>query len=121
MNITKPIILISLLFLLSSCAHNNNYKDVRPGLDGLNKVVVLAPDTEAGSQNALSQATSYCKSQSKNLAVVKESSEYTGDMDEQTYNHAKRVAKVAGVVGLGEKAQNALGDAYTVQIDFKCQ
>ncbi len=122
----KIVVLVFSGLMFSSCAHN--HKDVRPGIDGLNKVVVVAPDTETGTRSALEQATSFCKSKSKDLAVVKESSKYTGDMDEQAYNNAKRVAKVAGsigwaagAVGLGDDAQKALGNAYTVQIDFKCQ
>lgn len=129
---------ISVSFVLSACA---TYKDVRPGADGVNRVVIPTDDKDTGSREAIRQANNYCKSKDKDAAFIDEKSQYTGDMDESTYKNAKRITKVAktvggtvwamggkkesdvgGIAGMGGvAADNALGNAYSVEMKFKCQ
>lgn len=133
----KSLLLLSALFL-SACAH---HRDVRPGADGVHRVVVSTDDNEEGTRNAISQANHFCEESGQHAAFIKEDKKYTGDMDEKTYNNAKRASKVAqavggtvwalggekesnigGIVGLGGAAgDTALGRAYTVEMQFKCQ
>src|ERR1043165_5474928 len=127
----KFVFFSSLLVLISACGH---HRDVRPGASGLHRVVVQTEDNEEGTRDAIAQANHYCKDTAGQSAVFEdESKKYTGDMDEGTYNNAKRAAKVAktvgggvwamggkkesdvgGVVGLGgAAADSALGKGYT--------
>lgn len=141
---TPKLPLIKSLFLLAfmvtqSCAHHNN---VRPGENGLHRVVVRAADQEAGEQEALKQARYFCKKHgNKQAVVVNEGHRYTGDMPEEDYKKIKKGAKVAQVVGGtvavfgGEKESNlgkvvglggvaadvATGKGYTVEMQFRCQ
>lgn len=124
-------------FLFVSCAH---HKDVRPGADGVHRVVIQTDDKEAGARQALEQANHFCKESNKIAAIVEEDQKYTGDMDEKQYQTGKKISKVAkvvggttwalggrnesslgGVVGLGGMAGDAaLGQGYTVSMKFKC-
>lgn len=125
------------LFVLS-CAH---HRDVRPGADGIHRVVISTDNPDAATRDAISQANHYCKQSKREAAFINEEKKYTGDMDEQTYKNAKRATTVAktvgggvwalggkresgvgGVVGLGGVAGDAaLGNGYTVEMKFKCQ
>ena len=126
------------ILLLSACAH---HRDVRPGADGLHRVVVTTDDKEAGARNAISQANHYCEQSKKSAAFVEEDSKYTGSMDEGSYKTAKALSKAAtaaggsvyvmgakkesnigGIVGTGGAiANSALGNEYKVEMKFKCQ
>jgi hypothetical protein len=130
------VAMISTLFLIS-CAH---HRDVRPGADGIHRVVISTTDKEAGAREALSQANHFCEESKKSAAIVEEDQKYTGDMDEKDYQTGKKVSKVAqvvggttwalggknesaigGIVGLGGAATDAaLGNGYTVSMKFKC-
>lgn len=138
MNKAKCVFALLILLALGACAH---HRDVRPGADGIHRVVIRTDDTEQGGREALDQATHFCKQSDKLAYIVKEDQKYTGDLDEKTYNNAKRATKVAktvggavwalgaeresnagGVVGLGgTAADEALGKGYTVEMKFKCQ
>ncbi len=127
-----------LMFLSLSCAH---HRDVRPGADGLHRVVVPTPDKDEGARNAIEQANHYCESQNKSAAFVEEKSNYKGDLPEADYKTGKTMTKVAkvvggaawvlggskesnigGIVGLGGAAGDAaLGNGYAVEMKFKCQ
>ena len=122
-----------------SCAH---HRDVRPGADGIHRVIVRSEDDE-GSRDALSQANHYCEKVQKNrsAAIVSEDKKYVGSMNESDYKTAKTVSKVAqgvgtagmifggrnektagGVVGFGGAiADGAIGKGYTIEMKFKCQ
>jgi hypothetical protein len=124
--------------LLVSCAH---HRDVRPGTDGINRVIVYSDDDEKGARNAISQAEHYCKERDQSAAFVTEEKKYTGDMDESDYRTGKKIAKAAqtvgsavyvfgghrernagGIVGLGGAVgDQVLGKGYTVDMKFKCQ
>ena len=125
-------------FLLSGCAH---HRDVRPGADGVHKVVIPTPDQDEGSQEAIAQANHYCESMNKSAAFVEEKSNYKGDVSEDSYKNGKKVTKVAkvlgstayvfggknesnlgGIIGLGGVAGDAvLGNGYKIEMKFKCQ
>jgi hypothetical protein len=126
------------LFVLTNCAH---YPDVRPGVEGVHTVIVKAEDENSGARNALNQANDYCKTKKQNAAIISESSEYKGSMDEESYKTAKKVSKAAevigpvvwgaggkreskagGVVGVaGAAGDEILGEEYSVKMTFKCQ
>lgn len=125
-------------FFMIGCAH---HRDVRPGADGIHRVVIQTDDQEEGQRDAIRQANHYCAQTKKEAAFINEDNKYTGDMDEKTYKNAKRATTVAktvggavwalggkresglgGVVGLGGVAGDAaLGKGYTVEMKFKCQ
>lgn len=120
------LIFFSLLLTLASCGH---HRDVRPGVDGVHRVVVSAEDKMAGSQEALRQAKHYCKETNREAAIMKESAQYSGSMSEETYKTMKLVSrgthnvntgKKAGAASLGSRIDEALGDGYTVEMSFKC-
>lgn len=130
-------LIFALLGLLASCAH---HKDVRPGADGIHRVVITTDDKEEGAREAISQANHFCEQSQKHAAFIKEDQKYTGDMNEKDYQTGKKISKVAkvvggtvwglgakkesnvgGIVGLGGVATDAaLGDGYTVTMNFKC-
>lgn len=128
----KILMLMSFLFLIS-CGH---HRDVRPGANGVHRVVISTPDTQEGQQNALRQANHYCKQYEKHAAIYKESAKYTGSLDEKTYNTTRmfsRAAKTAGspsygnggrkqskLAGYGSSLDSALGNGYVVEMSFKC-
>ncbi len=130
---------MTLFMLLGACAH---HRDVRPGADGVNRVVVKSDDNDEATRDAIAQANHFCKEKNKTTAAfVDENKKYTGDMDEKTYKNAKRASTVAktvggtvwamggkkesglgGIAGIGGvAADEALGKAYTVEMRFKCQ
>lgn len=133
----KIVILGLVVAVLGACAH---HRDVRPGVDGINRVVIQTDDTEEGARNAISQANHFCKEQNKYAAFVNEDKKYTGDLDEKTYRNAKRASKAAtavggavyvfggqtektlgGLAGIGgATADQVLGKGYTVEMKFKC-
>ncbi len=133
------LVLISFAIFFIGCAH---HQDVRPGADGVHRVVVSTDDKEAGSRDAIAQAEHFCEKRGgKYPAFINEEDKYVGDMDEKTYKKSKTAAKVAkaagsalwvfggknesnagGIVGLGGGiADQALGKGYKVEMKFKCQ
>ena len=125
------------LILVSGCAH---HRDVRPGANGINRVVIQSEGGEKGKRDAIAQANDFCKEQGKYPGFVDEKEHYGGNLDESTYNNAKSAAKVAEVVGgaatvfgghnernlggvglLGGVGADAyLGKPYIVEMTFKC-
>jgi hypothetical protein len=135
----KLIATVVLALAIGACAH---HKDVRPGDDGINRVVLQTDDVEGATRKAIKEANHYCKSKgNQEPAFVDENQKYTGDMDEQTYKNAKRMSKVAktvggavwvfggqtertlgGIAGIGGvAADEALGKGYTVEMRFRCR
>jgi hypothetical protein len=125
------------LFVVS-CAH---HKDVRPGVDGVHRVVIQTDDIDGATRKCIKEANHYCKQKDLEAAFITEDKKYTGDMKEEDYREAKRVTEAAktvggaiwvfggrrasplgGIVGLGGVAADSyLGDPYTVEMRFKCQ
>lgn len=133
----NTLMTIILSFIFVSCAH---HKDVRPGVDGINRVVVHSTGDE-GQRNALSQAEDFCKELGKRPGIIEEKTSYTGKVDEETYNNGKAVSSVLKTVGgmttvfggknernaggvgvlVGAGTDAALGNGYTTEMTFKCQ
>lgn len=120
------LILFVLLLTLFSCGH---HRDVRPGVNGVHRVVVASDDKTQGSQEALRQARHYCKETDRDAAIVKEEAKYSGSMNENTYNTMKMLSRGTQHVNTGTKSRpsslgsilnQALGDGYTVEMTFKC-
>lgn len=136
LNLKYIIVGVSLLF--TACAH---HRDVRPGANGVHRVVLPTDDTERGNQEAISEANDYCESIHKQAFFIDEKANYTGSMSESDYKSAKTAAKVAqavggagyvfggskektagGLLGIGGGiADGALGKGYKVEMSFKCQ
>ncbi len=134
----SKMLLVSGLFLFAAACATHN--DVRPGENGLNRVVIQTDDKEEGSRDAIRQATNYCKEFEKHPAFVDENQKYTGDMEESKYKNAKMASKIAKGVGTagfvfggknesavggiaalgGHVADDVLGKGYTVEMKFKC-
>ena len=134
----KKALFVFGILLLSACAH---HRDVRPGADGIHRVVVQTDDKEQGSRNAISQANHFCEQSKRHAAFIEENQKYTGSMDESTYKTSKALSKAAsaaggtvyvmggkkesnlgGIVGAGGAiAHGALGNEYKVEMKFKCQ
>lgn len=132
--------LVSMLALafVAGCAH---HRDVRPGADGIHRVVIQTEGDESEKRDAINQANHFCKEQNKYAAFVEEKQTYTGKVDEKTYNNGKAASKILKTVGSGayvfggQKESNAggigvlagqttdsvLGNGYTVEMKFKCQ
>lgn len=141
----KLIYVLSVLsIILVSCAHQPHHNDVRPGVDGVHTVILNMEDKENSdySQDAISQATFFCKQNGKMVGIISEEKKFVGQgVDEETYNTTKMGTKVAkviggtvwgmggekesdigGVVGLGGQAvDSALGNGYQLVMKFKCQ
>lgn len=134
----QKIVWISILSaFFISCAH---HRDVRPGVEGVHRVVVKSEDKDEGTRSAISQANHFCEQRKMSAAFVDENQQYTGDMDEKDYQTGKKISKVAkvvggttwamggrsesnlgGLVGLGAVAADAaLGEGYTITMKFKC-
>lgn len=56
-----PLLTLSVLFSCSSPSPRENRLDVRPGVDGVHRVVVITKNQVEGSREALNQADQYCK------------------------------------------------------------
>ncbi|MGZ3769944.1 MAG: hypothetical protein ACXVCP_08085 [Bdellovibrio sp.] len=124
--------------LLTSCAH---HRDVRPGEDGLHRVILQEEDANNGYRNASTQAEHYCSQFNKTAFVVNENSKYTGTMAEGDYHAAKTATKVAQVAGGalsvfggqtertagnvallgGSVGRGIIGNGYTYELKFRCK
>lgn len=134
----KFLFTILALGFVAGCAH---HRDVRPGVDGIHRVVIQTEGDESQKRDAIDQANHFCKEQNKYAAFISENQTYTGKVDEKTYNNGKAASKVlktvgsgayvfggqneknAGGVGVlaGQATDSVLGKGYTVEMQFKCQ
>ncbi len=95
----KWLFLIPITVFVVACAHHN---DVRPGVDGIHKVIVQGNGEGDGERNAISQANHYCKEIHQRSAVfMNESTKYEGSMDEGTHQTVRTASKAAGAIGVG--------------------
>lgn len=122
-----------------SCAH---HRDVRPGPEGIHRVIFSTDDMDKGHRKAIDEANHFCKERNQVAAFISDDNKYTGSMDEQDYKTAKNISKAAQVVGGGVWAtgrsrrasrvggvvgtggfvgDKVLGNAYTIDMQFKCQ
>lgn len=136
----SPWLAFAFILLAAGCAH---HRDVRPGADGINKVVARGTEKEAAERDAVNQAEHYCSEvRQQHAAFVTENSKYTGTMDEETRSTVKKASTAAMVLGgagsvAGRGAVrsggNVLGaagtvghimvngDDYVAEMTFKCQ
>lgn len=134
----KIVILLPVFALLAACAH---HRDVRPGPNGVHRVVIKAEDQGDGSEDAIAQANHFCEEKYKTYAaIIDEKNQYVGSMNEQEYKKGKTVAKIASAAGSalwlfgghnesaiggvtaigGGIANSALGQGYTYSMSFRC-
>jgi hypothetical protein len=127
------------LIVLAACA---SHKDVRPGEDGVHRVVVRGYEKSSVERSAIKQANRFCKKSDKYAAFISENTKYTGSMEEKTHNTVKKVSRAATVGGgmmgvMGGAAESSIGegifgagvvgqaflddDAYTADMKFKCK
>lgn len=134
----KILGIVGAVVALSSCAH---HRDVRPGADGIHRVVVATEDSDEGAREAIDQANYFCEKRNLSAAFINEDKKYSGSMKEDDYKKLKTAGKVAaglgsaafifggknestagGIVGLGGAvASSVAGKGYTVEMKFKCQ
>jgi hypothetical protein len=96
------LLLIPICGFLAACAHT--YKDVRPGVDGIHRVVVLGDGDGDGERDAIRQANNYCKydkERNQSAVFMNEDTKYQGSMDEDTNRTVRQASKAAGAVGVG--------------------
>ena len=134
----QMFVLLAISFFFAACAH---HRDVRPGANGVHRVVIPTEDTDAAARNGMDQAEHFCQERYQNHAViVDEKKAYTGSMKEEDYKRGKTISKVAqavggsgyvfggqnertagGLVGLGGAiGDSALGKGYEFSMNFKC-
>lgn len=128
----------ALILTLASCASSEH---VRPGADGIHRVLIRGTDKTEVEQQAISEAKCFCDDRKLSPAFVNEDTKYTGSIDESTHKTIQKVSKAAsvgggmmGVLG-GEKEKNVGhglfgagavgsvfqdGEAYTADMKFKC-
>lgn len=138
MSSKNSLFLVSAIALmLGACAH---HRDVRPGVDGVHRVVISTDDQDQGSREAIEQANHFCKERGLQAAFVNEESKYKGDISEDNYKTAKKAttaakvlggttyvlggqkeSSIGGIVGLGGVVgDSVLGKGYSVEMKFKC-
>lgn len=125
------------LVVMAGCAH---HRDVRAGADGVHRVVVKTDDEAKGTRDAINQANHFCEQRGLSAAFVNEQKKYEGSMDQKDYENAKAASRAAKTVGGaayvfggkresgagglvtlgGVAADAALGEAYRVEMTFKC-
>lgn len=133
----KAFVLLLPVLILSACAH---HKDVRPGADGVHRVVVRGAEASGVERKAIDEANHFCKQFGQIAYVVnEEKTQYTGSMDENTRKTIKKASTAAMVIGAGvghgrnTGAGQVLGgagtagwimtsgDDYVADMKFKCQ
>lgn len=84
------------ILFITSCAH---HRDVRPGVNGQNRVVTTATEGEDAARAAIKQANHYCEQFKKMPKIVSEKTTYTGEMDEDTRKTLRKASEAAILVG----------------------
>jgi len=138
MKLTAKMAMVFSLVTLASCASHTH---VRPGANGIHRVVIRGVEKETVERAAIREAGSFCGTKDLSPAFVEEKTAYTGSMDESTHKMIGKVSKAAsagggmmGVMG-GQKEKNVgqgifgagvVGatlqdeEAYTSDMSFKC-
>jgi hypothetical protein len=137
MKLNSFFIIFPLLFIYS-CASSRH---VRPGADGVHKVVIRGTDKESVEEQAIREAKSFCDDRHLSPAFINEETKYTGSIDETTHKTIQKISKAASVggsmmgvfggprernVGQGVMGAGAVGsifedkEAYTSDMKFKC-
>lgn len=133
------LLLLGVGLLFVGCAH---YPDVRPGENGVHRVIIEGAEKESAEREAIRQARSYCDDKKMEAVFLNEDTKYQGSMNENDRKTIRNASKAAGAVGGamgvfgGENERNAgavIGgaggvgtimtgeDAYRSEMKFKCR
>ncbi len=97
----------------SSPSARESRLDVRPGVDGIHRVVVISKNQVEGSREALNQADQYCKE------IKKSAYFFNSKTDEDTSAKNKTSAPTKKAAPAGEEAEPT-EKQITVDMLFKC-
>ena len=138
MKLTAKLTMLFSLVILASCASHTH---VRPGANGIHRVVIRGVEKQQVEQAAIREAGSFCGTKNMSPAFVDEKTAYTGSMDESTHKMIGKVTKAASVGGgmmgvMGGQKEKNVGqgifgagvvgstlqdeEAYTSDMSFKC-
>lgn len=134
----KSSFLLVFVLILASCATSEH---VRPGADGVHRVVIRGTDKTEVEQRAIREAKCFCDDRKLAPAFVNEDTKYTGSMDESTHKAIQKISRAAAMgggmmgtmggdkersVGKGVMGAGVVGsvlqdeEAYTADMKFKC-
>jgi hypothetical protein len=115
----SPFIAVAVLSL-TSCVSGER-KDVRPGLDGLHRVIIRTDDITEGSREAVTQADFYCQEINKSAFFFNDESKSKG-ANKATANTtpAAPAAKAPAGDGGDEDAPSSEEKRFVVDMLFKC-
>ncbi len=122
----KKHLLGILVLAIAACA---NHKDVRPGDNGMNHIVVRAGERDGAERKAIKEANHYCGSQNKHAVFVTEKTNYNGSMDEKDRDTLHNASTAAMIVGNGTPIGSmgaagyimSNGKDYASEMTFKCE
>lgn len=97
----------------SSPSARESRLDVRPGVDGIHRVVVISKNQVEGSREALNQADQYCKEIKKSAYFFNSKTEEDTSAKNKTSAPAKKAAPAGEDTEAAEKQ-------ITVDMLFKC-
>jgi Tfp pilus assembly protein PilV len=101
------------LISCSSPSARESRLDVRPGVDGIHRVVVISKNQVEGSREALNQADQYCKE------IKKSAYFFNSNANEDITQKNKTSAPVKKASPSGEEAEPA-EKQISVDMLFKC-
>ncbi|KAF7764175.1 hypothetical protein PCIT_b0099 [Pseudoalteromonas citrea] len=133
----NTLLAFGVISVLAACAHHD---DVRPSSDNQHYVIIKASERGEGIQEALNQATHFCKKDAQSMYVINESVTYQGEQDEQTFLNDKSTAQIISNAGTwlwvlgdgyvddagaiaslaGASAEHSLGKPYLINVSFRC-
>ena len=107
----KKCLLVLVSIVIFGCA---SYDHVRPGANGIHRVVIRGEDKQSVESEAIREANNYCNEFEKMAAFTSEDTKYTGSIDESTHKTIKKASTAASVGGgmmgvLGGKKEKNVG------------
>ncbi len=106
-------LLTTTLFSCSSPSARENRLDVRPGVDGVHRVVIITKNQIEGSREALNQADQYCKEIKKSAYFFNSAPHEEAAAKPKTSSQITPAKKIAADDAEAEKT-------LTVDMLFKC-
>ena len=124
MKLTHFSFVVLLFISLSSCVTSNR-QDVRPGIDGLHRVIIRVDDITEGSREAVKQADAYCMEINKQAFFFNDEGKGKGApkpaANAPTANPAAGKAAAPAAGGEDSEASSVSAEKkYTVDMLFKC-
>ena len=117
MNSLNSALVLSILsltvFSCSSPSPRESRLDVRPGVDGIHRVVVISKNQVEGSREALNQADQYCKEIKKSAYFFNSKTDEDTPVKNKTTTPAKKSTQAGDDSEPAEKQ-------ITVDMLFKC-